>query len=280
MGVHKVYSYRQEEIEIPDNSQRIVSFSPSITEILFELGLADQIVGISAFCVRPPETAGKRKIGSYGFVRREILDDIKPDLVFTISGYQDKFTAELAKNYPVVCVELPVSLAGIIDLPVKIGIITGKREEGRNLSYSLMKSLPAPRMEMVGSCYLEIDLASPIAFGAFSYITDALRYMGLQSIYSDHNREWISSSLDFVHSADPDMIIYEAKMFSKYTEHDLEETIKKRGWSVLKAIRNKMVFKTPGNLDFFAHHGPSFVREVMPWLEGKVNKLQESLRKQ
>ncbi len=280
MGVHKVYSYRQEEVEIPDSPQRIVSFSPSITEILFELGLADQIVGISAFCVRPPETAGKRKIGSYGFVRREILDDIKPDLVFTISGYQDKFTAELAKNYPVVCVELPVSLAGIIDLPVKIGIITGKREEGRNLSYSLMKSLPAPRMEMVGSCYLEIDLASPIAFGAFSYITDALRYMGLQSIYSDHNREWISSSLDFVHSADPDMIIYEAKMFSKYTEHDLEETIKNRRWSDMKAVRNKMVFKTPGNLDFFAHHGPSFVREVMPWLEDKVNKLQESLRKQ
>jgi ABC-type Fe3+-hydroxamate transport system substrate-binding protein len=280
MGVHKVYSYRQEEVEIPDNPQRIVSFSPSITEILFELGLADQIVGISAFCVRPPETAGKRKIGSYGFVRHEILDDIRPDLVFTISGYQDKFTAELAKNYPVVCVELPVSLAGIIDLPVKIGIITGKREEGRNLSYRLMKSLPAPRREIVGSCYLEIDLASPIAFGAFSYITDALRYMGLQSIYSEQNREWISSSLDFVHSADPDMIIYEAKMFSKYTEHDLEETIKNRGWSDLKAVSNKMVFKTPGNLDFFAHHGPSFVREVMPWLDDKVNKLQESLRKQ
>ena len=280
MGVHKVYSYRQEEVEIPDNSQRIVSFSPSITEILFELGLADQIVGISAFCVRPHETSGKRKIGSYGFVRREILDDLKPDLIFTISGYQDKFTAELAKNYPVVCVELPVSLAGIIDLPVKIGIITGKREEGRNLSYRLMKSLPAPRTEIAGSCYLEIDLASPIAFGAFSYITDALRYMGLQGIYSEQNREWISSSLDFVHSADPDMIIYEAKMFSKYTEHDLEETIKNRGWSDLKAVRNKMVFKTPGNLDFFAHHGPSFVREVMPWLDDKVNKLQESFRKQ
>ena len=280
MGVHKVYSYRQEEVAIPDNPQRIVSFSPSITEILFELGLADQIMGVSAFCVRPPETAGKRKIGSYGFVRREILDDLKPDLIFTISGYQDKFTAELAKNYPVVCVELPVSLAGIIDLPVKIGIITGKREEGRNLSYRLMKSLPAPRTEIAGSCYLEIDLASPIAFGAFSYITDALRYMGLQSIYSEQNREWISSSLDFVHSADPDMIIYEAKMFSKYTEHDLEETIKNRGWSDLKAVRNKMVFKTPGNLDFFAHHGPSFVREVMPWLEDKVNKLQESFRKQ
>jgi iron complex transport system substrate-binding protein len=280
MGVHKVYSYRQDEVEIPDDPQRIVSFSPSITEILFELGLSDQIVGISAFCVRPPETSSKRKIGSYGFVRRELLDEIRPDLIFTISGYQDKFTAELAKNYPVVCVELPVSLAGIIDLPVKIGVITGRQDNGRKISHSLIKKLPEPRMEIIGSCYLEIDLASPIAFGAFSYITDALRYMGLRSIYGDQNREWISSSLDFVHSADPDMIIYEAKMFSKYTEQDMQETIRNRGWSDMKAVRNGMVFKTPGNLDFFAHHGPSFVREVMPWLEDKVRKLQESSGKQ
>jgi iron complex transport system substrate-binding protein len=280
MDVHKVYSYRQDEVEIPDSPQRIVSFSPSITEILFELGLSEQIVGISAFCVRPSETSSKRKIGSYGFVRREILDEIKPDLIFTISGYQDKFTAELAKNYPVVCVELPVSIAGVIDLPVKIGVITGRREEGRKLSYSLIRKLPKPRMEIVGSCYLEIDLASPIAFGAFSYITDALRYMGLRSIYYNQNKEWISSSLDFVHSADPDMIIYEAKMFSKYTEQDMEETIKNRGWSDLKAVRNRMIFKTPGNLDFFAHHGPSFVREVLPWLENKVNILHESLGKE
>ena len=52
MSIHKVYSYRQDEVEIPDNPQRLVSFSPSITEILFELGLSEQIVGIKKglFC--------------------------------------------------------------------------------------------------------------------------------------------------------------------------------------------------------------------------------------
>ena len=86
--------------------------------------------------------------------------------------------------------------------------------------------------------------------------------------------------MEYVSHVNPDMVIYEAKMFSKYTEQDLEETIKNRGWSDMKAVRNRMVFKTPGNLDFFAHHGPSFVREVMPWLEDKVSRLQESPGKQ
>ena len=95
---------------------------------------------------------------------------------------------------PVVCVELPVSLAGIIDLPVKIGIITGKREEGRKLSYNLMKSLPSPKREIVGSCYLEIDLASPIAFGAFSYITDALRFEGKTAVRIYENLNYFRAS--------------------------------------------------------------------------------------
>ncbi|EQD45771.1 periplasmic binding protein, partial [mine drainage metagenome] len=249
----KVYSYRHSEVEIPDDPRRIISFSPSITEILFELGLSDCIAGISAFCVRPPETASKRRIGSYGFVRREILDELKPDLVFTISGYQDKFTEELSKTYPVVCLELPVSVAGILDLPVKVGTITARREEGRKLSQSLMNRLPKPRMDIVGSCYLEIDLAAPTSFGAFSYITDALRFCGLQSIYRNENREWIYPDLDFVKSSDPDIIIYEGKMFSKFTEMDLTNLVKKRGWHELKASMNNMIFKTPSNLDFFAH---------------------------
>lgn len=277
--MHKVYSYRNSEVQVTDDPQRIVSLSPSITEILFELGLSDRIAGISAFCVRPPETAGKRRIGSYGFLKREILDDLKPDLIFTISGYQDKFTEELAKTYPVVCLELPVSVAGILDLPVKIGIITGRREQGRKLSQNLMNQLPKPRADIAGSCYLEIDLAAPTSFGAFSYITDALRYCGLQNIYGNENREWLYPDLDFVRDSDPDIIIYEGKMFSRFTDANLTEVVKKRGWNELRASKNDMIFKTPGNLDFFAHHGPSFIREVIPWLKDKVERLDGSTKK-
>ena len=76
------------KLRSPKNQKKIVSFSPSITEILFGIGLSESIAGISAFCVRPPETNAKKRIGSYGFVKREILDEIQPDLIFTISGYQ------------------------------------------------------------------------------------------------------------------------------------------------------------------------------------------------
>ena len=45
--------------------QRIVSTAPSITEMLYALGLGDRVVGVTTFCHYPPEAARKPKIGNY-----------------------------------------------------------------------------------------------------------------------------------------------------------------------------------------------------------------------
>ena len=42
---------------------RIVSLAPNLTEILFELGLANRVAGVTSFCDYPPEAAVKPKIG-------------------------------------------------------------------------------------------------------------------------------------------------------------------------------------------------------------------------
>ena len=52
-------------INISKKPQRIVSLSPSNTEILFALGLEDSIVGVTDFCDYPPEAGAKNKVGSF-----------------------------------------------------------------------------------------------------------------------------------------------------------------------------------------------------------------------
>ena len=49
-------------LHLPDKIERIVSFSPAVTETLFLLGAGDEIAGVSAFCARPPR--GEKKEGS------------------------------------------------------------------------------------------------------------------------------------------------------------------------------------------------------------------------
>ncbi|MGC9973753.1 MAG: helical backbone metal receptor, partial [Bryobacteraceae bacterium] len=66
---------------------RIVSTSPSITEMLYALGLGARVVGVTTFCHYPPEAAGKPKIGNYLQPNLETIVALRPDLVVAeVSG--------------------------------------------------------------------------------------------------------------------------------------------------------------------------------------------------
>src|SRR5882724_7574939 len=61
--------------------QRIVSTAPSITELLYALGLGDRVVGVTRFCRYPPEAQSKPKIGDYTAPNLEAIAALRPDLV-------------------------------------------------------------------------------------------------------------------------------------------------------------------------------------------------------
>src|SRR5882724_5452950 len=61
--------------------QRIVSTTPSITELLYALGLGDRVAGVTRFCRYPPEAQQKPKIGDYINPNLEAIAALRPDLV-------------------------------------------------------------------------------------------------------------------------------------------------------------------------------------------------------
>lgn len=265
------------EVPVPEGPRRIVSFSPAATETLFQIGLGERVVGVSAFCARPAEAQRKRRVGSYNTVRKEVLDELKPDLILTVTGYQREFAQTLSKSYPVYPLELPVSVAGIIDFVVKVGLVAGATEKGRDLGASLLRSLGRLRKVSKLVSFVEIDLGGPVTFGAHSYITDAFRFLGSSQVYGDESSEWLVPDAKVVASKDPDAIFYEPKMYSVYKEEDLAAMVSSRGWGGLRAVDLGNLFVTPGPLDFLAHHGPSFITCALPWLEEKLQLAEERI---
>src|SRR5580704_18710852 len=61
--------------------QRIISTAPSITEVLYALGLGDRVVGVTRYCRYPPEALLKPKIGDYTSPNLEAIAALRPDLV-------------------------------------------------------------------------------------------------------------------------------------------------------------------------------------------------------
>ena len=255
------------EVPVPDPPQRIVSFSPAATETLFLLGLGDKVVGVSAFCARPEAARRKRRVGSYNTVREEVLSELRPDLVLAVTGYQREFALRLSRRHPVYPLELPVSVAGIVDFVNRVGLVTGAAEPARELAASLLRKVGGLGRTSGLRSYVEIDLGGPVSFGLFSYITDAFRLLGSSQVYEKRPSEWLKPDLGWVASQDPDVVVYEPKMYSGFGAGDVAPLLTSRGWEGLRAVRLGNLFVTPGPLDFLAHHGPSFITEALPWLE-------------
>lgn len=79
---------------LPNRPERIVSMAPSLTEILFALGLDDKIVGVTIFSDYPPAALEKPKVGSFWQPNIEAVVAARPDLVVTLQIEQQKSLAD------------------------------------------------------------------------------------------------------------------------------------------------------------------------------------------
>jgi len=72
------------QIQVPDQPRRIVAMAPSITEIVFALGLSDRLVGATQYSDYPPAAQSLPKVGSYVHLDVEKIVSLRPDLCIAV----------------------------------------------------------------------------------------------------------------------------------------------------------------------------------------------------
>jgi ABC-type Fe3+-hydroxamate transport system substrate-binding protein len=268
------------ELELPDEIEKIVSLSPTATEVVNELGLADKLKAVSTYCVHPIDWRKKIPvIGAYQNIKENLLKEINPDIILTTTGYQREFALQLSEKYNVYTFALPPTVSAIIATAAELGIALGVPEKATELQKKYTQQLHSftNNNNKKPTVYLEIDLGGPVSFGRYSYITDAFRWLGINHIFQDKNCEWLTPTTEELLAKPIDYIIYEPKMFSKKhrTIDELVEYFTARGLGNLPAVKNRKIIITPTSNDFIAHHGPSFITNVMPWLNETIKMTQQ-----
>ena len=122
------------QIEVPENPKRIVSLVPSQTELLHHLGLEEEVIGITKFCVHP-ETwfRQKQRIGGTKNVNIRKIIELQPDLV--IANKEENMREqieELSNHFPVWISDVN-NLADALHMIKSVGHITGKAKESDHL---------------------------------------------------------------------------------------------------------------------------------------------------
>lgn len=217
---------------------RIVSLAPNLTEILFELGLGDQIVGVTNYCTYPPEALKKEKVGDFINPNFEKIVTLKPDLIVSEHWPSSKTVPRLREfGLHVFEVLSPMSLEEIYQILREVGQAVDRFDRAEALIHNMQE-----RLEVIGentvklsrrpSVYVEIDLPS-WTIGKKSFITEALHLCGVRNLFEDIEKRAFQASKEMILARNPDIIL-------TYTVS--ASAIRQRpGWDRIKAIQKARI---------------------------------------
>lgn len=118
------------KIELASSPRRIISLVPSQTELLYDLGLTDEVVGITKFCIHPNEWfRSKTRIGGTKTIDFERINQLQPDLIIGNKEENEKEQIEqLMQHYPVWMSDI-YTLKDALDMIIRIGTLVNKQNE-------------------------------------------------------------------------------------------------------------------------------------------------------
>jgi iron complex transport system substrate-binding protein len=121
--------------------QRIISLSPSTTEVLYGVGAFERVVAVSDYDKFPPEVSRLPRIGGWSNTNLEQVVTLKPDLIVMTSSQapliKDKLDALGVRTVTVPSYTVADALAGIEQL----GAVTGREEAARALAADVRAKL-------------------------------------------------------------------------------------------------------------------------------------------
>ncbi len=251
---------------------RIVSLAPSVTEILYDLGLGDQIIAVTTFCDYPPQAMDKPKIGGYSNPSIESIIAMKPDLVVMIDDgnpleIQDRLSKLDIKTYVFRAKRLKELPQGIRDLGIVLGIRDrafkrAARVENVIHKYERQAQKSPPRYFRKKAIFI-IQPEPLIVAGPDTIIDDALRLLGLQNVASDATSPYPKYSIEEVIRQSPDIIFMGQGPMTREISKGL---LRKLG--SLEAIKKGRVYYTSESLYRLTPKVISGIEEIAGYLGG------------
>ncbi|WP_170170411.1 ABC transporter substrate-binding protein [Hymenobacter perfusus] len=177
-------------VAVPFPPRRIVSLVPSQTELLFDLGLGERVMGITKFCIHPAEARQSATvIGGTKNFDFDKIDALRPDLI--IGNKEENYQAgieQLAEKYPVWMSDIS-TLPDSLSMIRRVGLLTGRQEAADALATEIAASFVAlpPMAKPVSAAYFIWRKPYMVSAGG-TFIDEMLARAGFQNVFSHLGR--------------------------------------------------------------------------------------------
>jgi ABC-type hemin transport system substrate-binding protein len=203
---------------------RIVSVVPSITELVCDLGLETQLVGITKFCVQPPHLLRQiPHIGGTKTLRIEAIKKLQPDLVIANKEENTREQIEEIARFSKVLVTDVPNYQAAIEMITTVGDITDTRHTADLLKskieagyQSLTKAKPLT--ESSPSVIYLIWQNPWMTVGNDTFVHSMLKIVGFRNVFSAHKR-YPELSDEAIEKAQPDFVFLSSEPFPFKQKH-------------------------------------------------------------
>ena len=171
--------------------KRIISLVPSQTELLYHLGLDEEVVGITKFCVHPQTWfRTKTRIGGTKNINIEKIKALQPDLVIANKEENVKEQIEALQQFTSVYISDISTLAEAKQMIVQVGGLVDKTAEANKLvetieqQFELLQNIHPDKIPAAYFIWRDPYMAA----GGDTFINDMMQYCGFENIFLDKHR--------------------------------------------------------------------------------------------
>jgi iron complex transport system substrate-binding protein len=228
------------EAIFPFPPKRIVSLAPNITEILFSLGLDEEIVGVSIHCNFPEKAKSKVRVGTYIRLDFEKITSLNPDLIIATAAGNTRDTVDRlgTLGFPTYVI-YPKNFNDILKNIAHIGQVVNREEEARVIIEEMRKrsqriveltnGLPRPKV------FIQIGDAPVVTVGKGSFADDLIRLAGGENIAGKEKEVYPRFGMEEILKRSPEVIV----ISSMNPRGDYQKILQEwNRWKTIPAIKN------------------------------------------
>ncbi len=221
-------------IEFNFPPRRIISLVPSQSELLWYLGLQEELVGITKFCIHPNEMFEKvARIGGTKTVKFDAIKKLNPDLIIANKEENEQEQIEeLCKDYPVWISDI-YNLTDALNMIKQIGMITNREENAGELVATIKEKYDSFKKQVpitigMRSKSKEKKVAYLIwknpymVAGSKTFITEMLSECGFTNVFKDEKSRYPEVTTQNLIDKKPDFIFLSSEPYP-FKEKHIEE---------------------------------------------------------
>lgn len=229
--------------------QRIISLSPSATEILFAIGAQNQIVARSDFCDFPENAKNIPSVGGFDgkTLSIEKILSFSPDFVYLTNGMHNYLIPFLQKHNIAYYISVADSVQTVLQEITEIGKITNHQLQAQKLcnqiKQDLQKIAEQNKSKPKVTVYWEVWTPPYMSAGKNSFINEIITYAGGINIFSDIEQPYPVVSEEAILMRNPQIII-----IPNSTVGGTTAVTSRKNWQNISAVKNNKIYSVDTNI--------------------------------